>query len=101
MAECLYRYSSNGVYYARIKAHGKEIRRSLGTTDRPLAQRRLRALKDEEAQVDRSRGRMTWQSVCLALFVMGSILKLESRPKRAEVCVCPVVLGNEAPGEEM
>jgi hypothetical protein len=29
VGECLYRYSSNGVYYARIKSGGKEIRRSL------------------------------------------------------------------------
>ena len=43
VGECLYRYSSNGVYYARIKTHGKEIRRSLGTTDRALANRRLAA----------------------------------------------------------
>jgi hypothetical protein len=28
VGECLYRYS-NGVYYARFKADGKEIRRSL------------------------------------------------------------------------
>lgn len=64
VAECLYRYSSNGVYYGRIKAHGKEIRRSLGTTDRALANRRLRVLKEEEAQVDRSRGRMTLGEYC-------------------------------------
>jgi hypothetical protein len=33
VGECLYRYSSNGVYYARIKSSGKEIRRSLQNTD--------------------------------------------------------------------
>ncbi|MEO6969942.1 MAG: site-specific integrase [Chthoniobacterales bacterium] len=64
VGECLYRYSSSGVYYARIKSHGKEIRRSLATADRPIAQRRLRALKDEEAQVDRSRGRMSLGELC-------------------------------------
>src|SRR6266480_3831146 len=36
VGECLYRYSRNGVYYARIKADGKEIKRSLETTDRAL-----------------------------------------------------------------
>lgn len=64
VGECLYRYSSNGVYYARIKAHGKEIRRSLRTTDRQFAQRKLRQLKDEEAQVDRNRGRVTLGELC-------------------------------------
>ena len=34
VGECLYRYSSNGVYYARFESSGKEIRRSLRTTDR-------------------------------------------------------------------
>jgi hypothetical protein len=30
VGECLYRYSSNGVYYARVRTDGKEVRRSLG-----------------------------------------------------------------------
>lgn len=46
------------------KCHGKEIRRSLATADRPIAQRRLRALKDEEAQVNRSGGRMRLGELC-------------------------------------
>jgi hypothetical protein len=33
VGECLYRYS-NGVYYARIKIDGKDIKRSLETKDR-------------------------------------------------------------------
>ena len=33
VGECLYRYSSNGVYYARIKSSGKEICRSLENTE--------------------------------------------------------------------
>lgn len=32
VGECLYRYSSTGGYYARIKTVGKEIRRSMVTT---------------------------------------------------------------------
>jgi len=35
VGECLYRYS-NGVYYARIRVEGKEIKRSLETTDPSL-----------------------------------------------------------------
>jgi hypothetical protein len=37
VGECLYRYSSNGVYYARIKSAGKEIRPSLEPMDPTLA----------------------------------------------------------------
>jgi integrase len=64
VGESLYRYSSNGVYYARIKSEGKEIRRSLRTTDRALARRNLAALKDELRQVDRSQGRVTLAELC-------------------------------------
>src|SRR5207253_11360777 len=59
VGECLYRYSSNGVYYARIKSEGKEIKRSLGTTDRDIARRELARFKDEQGQIDRSQGKLT------------------------------------------
>ena len=48
IGECLYRYSSNGVYYARFKTDGKEIRRSLETTDPAQVRRNLAALKEKE-----------------------------------------------------
>jgi integrase len=64
VGECLYRYSSNGVYYARIKTSGKEIRRSLETTDRASANRELARLKDEERHVDRSQGKLTLAELC-------------------------------------
>jgi len=58
VGECLYRYSSNGVYYARIKTDGKEIRRSLETTDGDLDRRKLADLKKQQRQIDRSRGKL-------------------------------------------
>jgi integrase len=64
VGECLYRYSSNGVYYARVKVDGKEIKRSLGTTDREIAKRHLAQFKDEQRQVDRSQGRLTLAELC-------------------------------------
>jgi integrase len=64
VGECLYRYSSNGVYYARIKTNGKEIRRSLETTDRDTAKRELARLRDEQRQVDRSQGKLTLAELC-------------------------------------
>jgi integrase len=64
VGECLYRYSSNDVYYARIKKGRKESMRSLRTTDRALAQRRLRDLRDEQQQVDPSRGNLTLAQLC-------------------------------------
>ena len=64
VGECLYRYSPNGVYYARIKVDGKEIRQSLGTTDRQLANRNLAKLKKDQRQIDRSQGKLTLCELC-------------------------------------
>jgi len=64
VGECLYRYSSNGVYYGRIRVDGKEIKRSLETTDRAIANRELRRFKDEQHQVDRSKGKITLAELC-------------------------------------
>jgi integrase len=64
VGECLYRYTSNGTYYARIKVGGKEIRRSLDTTDPAVARRNLSRLRDEEAQIDRSKSKLTLKELC-------------------------------------
>jgi len=64
VGECLYRYSSNGVYYGRIRVDGKEIKRSLETTDRDLAKRKLARFKDEQRQIDRSKGKLTLAELC-------------------------------------
>lgn len=80
VGESLYRYSSNRVYYARIKRDGKEIKRSLGTTDPALARRNLAALKDELRQIDRSQGRITLEE--LADRYLGTIQ--HQKPKTVE-----------------
>jgi integrase len=60
---CLYRYR-NGNYYARFKSGGKEIRCSLETTDRKLAERNLAKKKDDQSQIDRSQGKLTLAELC-------------------------------------
>jgi integrase len=60
---CLYRYR-NGTYYARFKSDGKEIRCSLETTDRKLAERNLARKKEEQSHVDRSQGKLTLAELC-------------------------------------
>src|SRR5215475_8772748 len=64
VGECLYRYSSNGVYYARFKSGGKEIRCSLQTADRKLAERNLSKKKEDQSQIDRSQGKLTLAELC-------------------------------------
>src|SRR4029077_9696081 len=63
VGECLYRYS-NGVYYARIKVDGKDIKKSLCTKDRMLAKRLLTQFKQEQRQIDRLHGRITLSELC-------------------------------------
>lgn len=41
VAECLYRHTPSGNYYALVKRAGKQIRRSLKTKDRKIAERKL------------------------------------------------------------
>ena len=64
VGECLYRYSSNGVYYARFESRGKEIRRSLGTTDRATAKRKLGDLQRDLARVDLTAGKCSLAEMC-------------------------------------
>ena len=55
VAECLYRNESSGGYYALVKKSGKQIRRSLKTTDRKLAERRLRDFREQLTGLDLSK----------------------------------------------
>jgi integrase len=64
VGECLYRYSSNGVYYARFERGSKEVRRSLRTTDRASARRALALLKEEQEQIDPAQGKLTIAKLC-------------------------------------
>lgn len=45
--ENLYRNQSSGIYYALFKRDGKQIRRSLKTTDKDLARRKLSDLREQ------------------------------------------------------
>jgi integrase len=62
--ECLYRYRPNGKYYARFEVNGKEVRRSLGTTDRALAKRKVLSLKETAYRVDPAAERLTLIGLC-------------------------------------
>jgi len=47
VGENLYRSDSSGIYYALFKRDGKQIRKSLKTTDRNLAKRKLEDLREQ------------------------------------------------------
>ena len=64
VGECLYRYSSSGTYYARVRVDGKEIKQSLRTKDRAIAKRELKDFKEKQRQLDRSKGKITLAKLC-------------------------------------
>lgn len=51
VAECLYRSQNSNIYYAILKRGGKQIKRSLRTTDATLAKRRLKDLNEQAASL--------------------------------------------------
>jgi hypothetical protein len=61
---CLYRYSSNGVYYALLKQNGKQKCASLETTDKATARRLLRDQQRDMQKVDASQGKLTLEALC-------------------------------------
>jgi len=60
---CLYRYK-DGTYYGRFKSGGKEIRCSLRTADRKLAERNLAEKKKQQSQIDPAKSKMTLADLC-------------------------------------
>lgn len=89
VAECLYRNDASGNYYALLKKSGKQIRRSLKTGDRKLAERRLADFKEKVLRLDLSQGknRLTFGEVAgLWLNTKHATLKL-SAIRRREACL--------------
>ena len=54
VGENLYRYSSNGVYYAVFRSHGKLIWKSLRTDDRELGKRKLKEALEKHGRAEPS-----------------------------------------------
>lgn len=79
VGECLYRYSSNGVYYGRIKVDRKEVKRSLETTDKATAKRNLAKFRREQGQVDRSQGRVSLEKLCDDYLASDAVKKWKGR----------------------
>ena len=59
IGECLYKLASTGGFYARVWVRGKEIRRSLETSDWQLAKRRLRDLRKDLEKLDNEAAKTT------------------------------------------
>jgi len=89
VAECLYRNDASGNYYALLKKSGKQIRRSLKTSDRKLAERRLADFKEKVNRLDLRHGnsRLVFDEVAkLWLDTKRATLK-PSAARRRETCL--------------
>ncbi len=81
--ECLYRFGDSGNFYARVWIHGKEIRRSLKTTDWDLAKRRLRDVRRDLEKLDNTAHMVTLQDY-LKTFLASSQHKSKSTRQKFE-----------------
>jgi integrase len=59
VGECLYRNPASGTYFARVKLRGKEIKRTLGTSNLLIARRKLKDFKRDVERLDVEAGRIT------------------------------------------
>jgi len=83
VAECLYRDDSSGGYYALLKKSGKQIRRSLKTTDRKLAERHLAEFKEKVSRLDLTQGKNRITFGELATLCMNT-WRARLKPRSAE-----------------
>ena len=98
VGECLYRYSSNRMYYAVLKHHGKIIRQSLKTTDRAIANRELNRLKKSLGQIDPGAGRLPLKE--LVAKYLASIAYLDDKTVRTRKSIAKQLLATWPEGAE-
>ena len=85
VAECLYRNTSSQTYYAFLKRNGRQIRRSLGTKDRKLAERRLKEFRGDADKLSKTgRNKMTFRE--LGTLIATANLK-QSSSDRVKRCL--------------
>ncbi len=64
VATGLYRSSVSGTYFAHVRINGKLFRDSLETSDRKLADRRLRDFRASKSKIDNKAGKITVGALC-------------------------------------
>jgi integrase len=87
VGHCLYRSDKTRVYYAILKRNGKQIKRSLKTTDQALAKRRLSDLKDKAQRLNQTEGgKVAFEELGTRwLAVLGASLKPSSHLRQVVV----------------
>lgn len=89
VAECLYRNQSSGTYYALVKKNGKQIKRTLKTQDRKLAERRLRDFRREVGRLSDSKEerRQTFKSFAEWWLPLATSEQKSASAQRVARCV--------------
>ena len=89
VGENLYRLESSGGYYALLKRTGKQIRRSLKTTDAKLARRRLTELRAKVARLSQTPGanNITFNELAQRWLANVSVGLKEASASRLSVCI--------------
>ena len=83
---CLYRYTATGTYYALVKVKGRQVRRSLDTTDRALAKRRLTDLQGELLRVDVGAGRLSLAVLCDRYLATAAHQSASTLEQKGQIC---------------
>ncbi|MHB8523334.1 MAG: tyrosine-type recombinase/integrase [Limisphaerales bacterium] len=89
VGENLYRLESSGVYYALFKRGGKQIRKSLKTTDPALARRRLAEHRQRVDRLNQTKGasKITFSELAERWLATMQIRLKESSISRIQVCL--------------
>ena len=88
VGENLYRLESTGAYYGLLKRAGKQFRRSLKTTDRKLAERRLAELRQQIGNLSLTEdAHASFESVARRWLECTQHALKASTVKRRETCI--------------
>jgi site-specific recombinase XerD len=70
--ECLYRSDVSGIYYGIFKRGGKQVKRSLKTSDKELAKRRLEDLRQKVGRLNTKTGNVLFPDVAKRFLEVAS-----------------------------
>jgi integrase len=89
VAQNSYWLESSKTYYALFKCAGKQIRRSLKTTDSALAQRRLNELRDKVSRLNQTKGasKLTFASLAERWLANHRVHLKEKTISRLDTCL--------------
>lgn len=83
VATCLYRSALSGNYYAIFKRTGRQVKRSLKTSDKELAKRRLESLRQKVAKLNTKAGGILFETLATRwLEAVGGTMKPQSYRRR-------------------